>query len=183
MCVHNGVHSVSAACRWKRFQGSTQNKKEATVCKLMQNFFFRHSTRIEIFVGGHQIYQDFTSTARKKEDRDYHNGPKNLWYISSLQSLIIGYVISAGVDLKKASKTFAQHFSCGSAVTGDDEIVIQGDISYDLSDFIQQKWPEVNRSRLFNWYCRPFIGWGVLNFLIITPSTGVGVRLGRPIGL
>ena len=48
-----------------------------------------------------------------------------------------------GVDLKKASKMFAQHFSCGSSVTGDDEIVIQGDISYDVSDFIQQKWPEV----------------------------------------
>ena len=48
-----------------------------------------------------------------------------------------------GIDLKKASKIFAQHFSCGSSVTGDDEIVIQGDICYDTVDFIQQKWPEV----------------------------------------
>lgn len=47
------------------------------------------------------------------------------------------------IDLKKASKTFAQHFSCGSAVTGDDEIVIQGDVGYDVIDFIQEKWPDV----------------------------------------
>lgn len=38
---------------------------------------------------------------------------------------------------------FAQHFSCGSSVTGDDEIVIQGDVCSDVIDFIQQKWPEV----------------------------------------
>jgi len=50
---------------------------------------------------------------------------------------------NTGIDLKKASKTFAQHFSCGSSVTGDDEIVIQGDVCYDVCDFIQEKWPEV----------------------------------------
>ena len=47
------------------------------------------------------------------------------------------------IDLKKASKSFAQHFSCGSSVTGDDEIVIQGDVTDDIIDFIQEKWPEV----------------------------------------
>ena len=49
-----------------------------------------------------------------------------------------------GIDLKKASKSFAQHFSCGSSVTGEDEIVIQGDVSYDVINFIQEKWPEVS---------------------------------------
>jgi translation initiation factor 1 (eIF-1/SUI1) len=29
-------------------------------------------------------------------------------------------------------------------VTGEDEIVIQGDITDDVIDFIQEKWPEVN---------------------------------------
>lgn len=48
-----------------------------------------------------------------------------------------------GIDLKKASKAFAQRFSCGSSVTGDDEIVIQGDVSGDVIDFIQNKWSEV----------------------------------------
>ena len=50
---------------------------------------------------------------------------------------------STDIDLKKASKSFAQHFSCGSSVTGEDEIVIQGDITDDVIDFIQEKWPEV----------------------------------------
>lgn len=49
----------------------------------------------------------------------------------------------ADIDLKKASKSFAQHFSCGSSVTGEDEIVIQGDVTDDIIDFIQEKWPEV----------------------------------------
>ena len=50
----------------------------------------------------------------------------------------------ADIDLKKASKSFAQHFSCGSSVTGEDEIVIQGDVTDDIIDFIQEKWPEVS---------------------------------------
>ena len=28
-------------------------------------------------------------------------------------------------------------------VTGDDEIIIQGDVKDDVIDFIQEKWPEV----------------------------------------
>lgn len=47
------------------------------------------------------------------------------------------------IDNKKAAKAFANKFSCGSSVTGDDEIVIQGDVADDLIDFIQEKWPEV----------------------------------------
>ena len=47
------------------------------------------------------------------------------------------------IDLKKASKTFAQHFSCGSSVTGDDEVVVQGDVTDDIFDLIQKHWPEV----------------------------------------
>ena len=48
------------------------------------------------------------------------------------------------IDLKKASKLFANKFSCGSSVTGDDEIVIQGDVSYDIIELIQNTWPEVS---------------------------------------
>ena len=47
------------------------------------------------------------------------------------------------IDLKKAAKIFAQKYSCGSSVTGPDEIVIQGDVLDDLLDFIPEKWPEV----------------------------------------
>ena len=49
-----------------------------------------------------------------------------------------------GIDLKKASKAFANRFSCGSSVTGEDEIVIQGDVTDDLWDFIPEKWPDVS---------------------------------------
>lgn len=48
------------------------------------------------------------------------------------------------IDLKKASKQFATHFSCGSSVTGEDEIVVQGDISDDLIDFLLEQWPDVS---------------------------------------
>ena len=52
--------------------------------------------------------------------------------------------MTVDIDLKKASKSFAQHFSCGSSVTGEDEIVIQGDVTDDIIDYIQEKWPEVS---------------------------------------
>ena len=47
------------------------------------------------------------------------------------------------IDLKKAAKLFAQKYSCGSSLTGPDEIVIQGDVLDDLLEFIPEKWPEV----------------------------------------
>lgn len=47
------------------------------------------------------------------------------------------------IDLKEASKVFSSKFSCGSSVTGDDEIVIQGDVSDDLFEFLPEKWPQV----------------------------------------
>lgn len=50
----------------------------------------------------------------------------------------------ADIDLKVASKFFATKFSCGSSVTGDDEIVIQGDVKDELFDIIPEKWPEVS---------------------------------------
>ena len=50
----------------------------------------------------------------------------------------------ADIELKKASKAFAQHYSCGSSVTGEDEVVIQGDVCDEVIDFIQEKWPEVS---------------------------------------
>ncbi|XP_062501813.1 density-regulated protein-like [Corticium candelabrum] len=48
------------------------------------------------------------------------------------------------IDLKKASKTLASHFSCGSSVTGEDEVVVQGDVTDDLVDFLLDKYPQVD---------------------------------------
>jgi len=49
-----------------------------------------------------------------------------------------------GIDLKEASKFFGKKFAASSSITGDDEIVIQGDCKDDLFDLIPEKWPEVD---------------------------------------
>lgn len=48
------------------------------------------------------------------------------------------------IDLKVAAKYFGTKFACGSSVTGDDEIVIQGDVKDDLFEVIPEKWPEID---------------------------------------
>lgn len=60
-----------------------------------------------------------------------------------MQLLIFYFILFADIDLKVAAKLFGTKFACGSSVTGDDEIVIQGDVKDDLFDFIPEKWPEV----------------------------------------
>lgn len=61
---------------------------------------------------------------------------------SSVYWLECGFLPHSDIDIKKASKCFAQHFSCGSSVTGDDEVVVQGDVYDDIIDLIQEKWPQ-----------------------------------------
>ncbi|CAL4077222.1 unnamed protein product, partial [Meganyctiphanes norvegica] len=66
-----------------------------------------------------------------------------------------GLVVVAGVedehiDLKVAAKFFGSKFACGSSVTGDDEIVIQGDIKDDLIDMIPEKWPEIDDDNIID---------------------------------
>ncbi|GAV08993.1 hypothetical protein RvY_18603-1 [Ramazzottius varieornatus] len=53
-----------------------------------------------------------------------------------------------GIDLKAAVKFFGQKFACGSSLTGDDEIVIQGDVKDDLFDVIPEKWPQVDEDQI-----------------------------------
>ena len=56
------------------------------------------------------------------------------------------------MDLKKAAKLFANKFACGSSVTknnqGNDEIVVQGDVSDEIFDLILEHWPIVSDSGL-----------------------------------
>uniref|UniRef100_U5EHC2 Density-regulated protein n=1 Tax=Corethrella appendiculata TaxID=1370023 RepID=U5EHC2_9DIPT len=52
------------------------------------------------------------------------------------------------IDLKVAAKFFGTKFACGSSVTGDDEIVIQGDVKDDLFDVIPEKWPEIDEDSI-----------------------------------
>ena len=53
------------------------------------------------------------------------------------------------IDLKEAQRFFAQKFSCGASVTGEDEIIIQGDFTDDIIDVIQEKWPEVSAQDVY----------------------------------
>ncbi|KAK7790277.1 hypothetical protein R5R35_012643 [Gryllus longicercus] len=52
------------------------------------------------------------------------------------------------IDLKVAAKFFGTKFACGSSVTGEDEIVIQGDVKDDLFDIIPEKWPEIDEDSI-----------------------------------
>ena len=58
----------------------------------------------------------------------------------------------ADVDLKKATKQFANKFACGCSVAknviGINELVIQGDVVDDLVDYIQETWPTVRRQAI-----------------------------------
>ena len=43
------------------------------------------------------------------------------------------------LNMKKCSKAFGQKFACGSSITGDDEITVQGDVIDDMMDFIVEE--------------------------------------------
>ncbi|XP_031555833.1 density-regulated protein homolog [Actinia tenebrosa] len=52
------------------------------------------------------------------------------------------------IEPKKAAKAFAQRFSCGASVSGEDEISIQGDVTDDLWDFIPENWKEIDEDSI-----------------------------------
>lgn len=54
----------------------------------------------------------------------------------------------ADIDLKVAAKFFSSKFACSSSVTGDDEIIIQGDVKDELFDVIPEKWPEIDEDAI-----------------------------------
>jgi len=61
---------------------------------------------------------------------------------------VITGLASTGIDLKAAAKFLATKFACGASVTGDDEIVIQGDVKDDLFDVLPEKWPEIDEDTI-----------------------------------
>jgi len=67
-------------------------------------------------------------------------GRKHVTVITGLESF--------GIDLKKAAKTLANKFACGSSVSktpaGGQEIVIQGDFCDDLMEFIPETWDMIS---------------------------------------
>ena len=61
----------------------------------------------------------------------------------ALHILFPVYLLLADIDVKAASKFLGSRFACGASVTGDDEIVIQGDFVDDLFDVLPDKWSQV----------------------------------------
>lgn len=90
-------------------------------------------------------------------------------------------LLHTDIDLKKASKTFAQHFSCGSAVTGEDEIVIQGDVYDDIVEYIQEKWPKASHMQPYllgsiythksTWTAAFFLSVCITGLSVLAPTT------------
>ncbi|ESO84683.1 hypothetical protein LOTGIDRAFT_222001 [Lottia gigantea] len=52
------------------------------------------------------------------------------------------------IDLKVASKFFANKFSCGASANDSGEIVIQGDVKDDLFDILPEKWPQIDEDSI-----------------------------------
>jgi density-regulated protein len=52
-----------------------------------------------------------------------------------------------GFDLKKVAKDFGKKFATGSSVTkipgGGEEITVQGDVAYDIEEFVLETWKEI----------------------------------------
>jgi len=57
-------------------------------------------------------------------------------------------VIVSDIDLKVAAKFFGTKFACGASVTGEDEIVIQGDVKDELFDLLPEKWPQIDEDSI-----------------------------------
>ncbi|XP_046995423.1 density-regulated protein homolog isoform X2 [Schistocerca americana] len=86
--------------------------------------------------------------AKKKED-----GPKQVCISRAPRGKKKSVTVVTGlstfdIDLKVAAKFFGTKFACGSSVTGEDEIVIQGDVKDDLFDIIPEKWPEIDEDSI-----------------------------------
>lgn len=84
-----------------------------------------------------------------KSKKPKEDGPKKICLSRSARGKKKSVTVVTGlatfdIDLKVAAKFFGTKFACGSSVTGDDEIVIQGDVKDDLFDVIPEKWPEID---------------------------------------
>ena len=87
--------------------------------------------------------------ARSKKD----SGPKQVMLARAPRGkkksvTVVTGLSSFNIDLKVAAKFFGTKFACGSSVTGEDEIVIQGDVKDELFDVIPEKWPEIDEDSI-----------------------------------
>ena len=90
---------------------SNGKKKQTRGGKAMKNIAKKQEVERQVVVGR-------SMRARKK-------------YVTLVRGLK-----TCDMNLKKCSKKFGQKFACGSSITGDDEITVQGDVIDDMMDFI-----------------------------------------------
>ncbi|KAM8705643.1 hypothetical protein ACLKA7_010018 [Drosophila subpalustris] len=83
----------------------------------------------------------------KKESCD-DDAPKRICLTCATRGKNKRVTIVAGmgafkIDLRAAAKFFGSKFACGSSVTSDNDIVIQGDVKEVLLKVIPEKWEEI----------------------------------------
>lgn len=88
-----------------------------------------------------------------KKDAIDDDAPKRICVSCATRSKNKRVTIVAGlaafkIDLRVAAKFFGSKFACGSSVTNDMEIVIQGDVKDELFRVIPEKWEEVPKSAI-----------------------------------
>merc|ERR1711935_146559 len=93
-----------------------------------------------------QLGLDVEATGSAADDakKPQKRGGKGMMKAKKKEVTVVQGLKTFGIDLKVASKFFGQKFACGASITGDDEIVIQGDFKDDLYDLIPEKWSEVD---------------------------------------
>jgi len=65
---------------------------------------------------------------------------KHLTLVSNLESF--------GINPKDAAKKFGKKFACGSSVVENNAVEIQGDVTYDLMEYIPQEFPAITEDMI-----------------------------------
>lgn len=60
-----------------------------------------------------------------------------------VKGLLLDILSSIGINPKDAAKKFGKKFACGSSVVENNAVEIQGDVTYDLMEYIPKEFPEV----------------------------------------
>ena len=66
---------------------------------------------------------------------------------------MIGLDTFPDMKLKEAAKRLGKRFACGSTVnkvaSGGQSVDIQGDVFYDIAEFIVEQYPQVDKTKIF----------------------------------
>ncbi|XP_023172886.1 density-regulated protein homolog [Drosophila hydei] len=87
---------------------------------------------------------------RVKKDSDDDDVPKRIRLSCTTRGknkrvTLVSGMAAFKIDLRAAAKFFGTKFACGSSVSGDKDIVIQGDVKDELFKVIPDRWQEVPR--------------------------------------